>query len=33
MEDKIIWETELASALAKAKRAGKPVFLDFANPQ
>ena len=33
MGDNITWETELASALAKAKSAGKPVFLDFFNPQ
>lgn len=33
MGDKITWETELESALAKAKSAGKFVFLDFYNPQ
>ncbi len=33
MSDKITWETEIESALAKAKSAGKPVFLDFFNPQ
>ena len=33
MGDKITWETEMDSALAKAKSAGKPVFMDFFNPQ
>jgi hypothetical protein len=33
MSDKITWETEIESALAKAKSTGKPVFLDFFNPQ
>jgi hypothetical protein len=25
----IVWERELDSAIAKARQAGKPVFLDF----
>jgi thiol:disulfide interchange protein len=33
MGENITWETELASALAKAKSGGKPVLLDFYNPQ
>jgi hypothetical protein len=33
MGNNIKWEIELESALAKAKSDGKPVFLDFFNPQ
>lgn len=33
MSDKIFWETEIDSALVKARSAGKPVFLDFFNPE
>ena len=33
MGDNIKWETELESALSKAKSDDKPVFLDFFNPQ
>jgi hypothetical protein len=28
----IYWETELQTALAKAKEAQKPVMIDFFNP-
>jgi len=33
METKIKWETGLTKALERAKEEGKPVFLDFFNPQ
>ena len=33
MEEKIKWETEWDTALAQAKPALKPLFLDFFNPQ
>jgi hypothetical protein len=33
MGDNIPWETDIESALAKAKTAAKPVLLDFFNPQ
>jgi len=33
MTNKIVWETDMKSALAKAAAEEKPVFLDFFNPQ
>jgi hypothetical protein len=33
MADKISWETNWDSALARAKSDAKPIFLDFFNPQ
>jgi len=33
MANKIVWETEMKNALAKAAAEQKPVFLDFFNPQ
>jgi len=33
MGDNIPWETDIDSALAKAKTAAKSVLLDFYNPQ
>jgi hypothetical protein len=33
MTDKISWETDWDSALAKAKSDAKPILLDFFNPQ
>ena len=32
MEDKIRWETDMDTALAKARDENKPVLLDFFNP-
>jgi hypothetical protein len=32
MEDKIMWETSLASALERSTAENKPVLLDFYNP-
>jgi uncharacterized protein YyaL (SSP411 family) len=29
---KITWETQLDTALERAKKEGKPIFLDFFNP-
>jgi uncharacterized protein YyaL (SSP411 family) len=33
MGQTVNWETELDKALERAKNEGKPVFLDFFNPQ
>lgn len=33
MENKIDWETELDQAQKRSKEEGKPIFLDFYNPQ
>lgn len=33
MEKKVNWETELVKALERSKNEGKPIFLDFFNPQ
>ncbi len=32
MADKILWESDLGKALARARAEGKPVLLDFFNP-
>ncbi len=32
MTGKILWETDLEKALARAKNEKKPVLLDFFNP-
>ncbi len=32
MADKIMWESELSTALDRARKEGKPVLLDFFNP-
>lgn len=33
MADAIQWESELEKALARARDEGKPVLLDFFNPE
>jgi len=32
MATKMIWETEMKKALARAKKENRPVLLDFFNP-
>ncbi len=32
MATKIIWETDMESALKRARAEGKPILLDFYNP-
>jgi len=33
MADRIVWETDLKKALARARQEQKFVFVDFYNPQ
>ncbi len=33
MQKKVDWEKELDKALERSKSEGKPIFLDFFNPQ
>lgn len=33
MEKKVKWEIELDKAIERSKSEGKPIFLDFFNPQ
>jgi len=33
MKNKVDWEKELDKALERSKNEGKPIFLDFFNPQ
>jgi uncharacterized protein YyaL (SSP411 family) len=32
MKNKLAWETEMASALKRARNENKPILLDFFNP-